>query len=297
MGMALALHISVALALWLVAPLKLNTADIEPIEVTMEAPQAASQAAPPVEKPEPAVPKAAAVPQPPPPSPPPAPVLRAPAPAPLGIAPPPSRDADKSAPQPRQDHPEPQQQALARPKEEPPPAPPIEKVLPKIDAPPPPLTMQDFVKIAPPPPPAEVVKPLPRQVEPAPPQRQTLRPSPLPTKPAPSPDDNSSSGFVNPADVYVKTRVQDQYVWEVIRRFSQFLPDLRQKNEGGTVRLRFVIARDGKLLDVSIAHSSGVMALDKGLLEAVRAAAPYPPLPSEFTGPSATFTQNITAKR
>jgi hypothetical protein len=39
------------------------------------------------------------------------------------------------------------------------------------------------------------------------------------------------------------------------------------------------------------------LALDKGMLEALRAAAPYPPLPTEIPGDHIIFTQPITAKR
>jgi TonB family protein len=79
-----------------------------------------------------------------------------------------------------------------------------------------------------------------------------------------------------------QTHAKDAYLWQVIRKFSQYLPDLRDKNEGGTVVLRFVIARDGRLVEASIARSSGVPALDRGLLESLRAASPYPPLPPEI---------------
>ena len=176
-----------------------------------------------------------------------------------------------------------------------------EKALPKVETPRAPRTMQDFVKVVPPPTPQEVVPPMPKQVSPAPPpppSRQALKPSPLaPESASPDNDNSSSSGFVNPADTYTKTRVKDDYLWAVIRKFSQYLPNLRQQGQGGTVRLRFVIARDGRLLEASIAQSSGVIALDRGLLEAIKAAAPYPPLPPEIPGPSATFTQDIQARQ
>src|SRR5207248_11612030 len=107
----------------------------------------------------------------------------------------------------------------------------------------------------------------------------------------------ASAALVNPAVTAARTRASDEYVWAVIRKFSQYLPDLREKNEGGTVVVRMVIARDGRLLESAIAKSSGVLALDKGMLEALRAAAPYPPMPAEIPGDRIVFTQPITAKR
>ena len=53
------------------------------------------------------------------------------------------------------------------------------------------------------------------------------------------------STLINPAEDAAHTRAKDAYLWQVIRKFSQYVPDLRGKNEGGTVVLRFVMARDG----------------------------------------------------
>jgi protein TonB len=103
--------------------------------------------------------------------------------------------------------------------------------------------------------------------------------------------------FVNPAQNALQTRAKEAYLRQVFRKFSQYLPDLRQKNEGGTVVLRFVIARDGRLVDASIVQSSGVVALDRGLLESLKAASPYAPLPPEIPGSHVMFTQPIEARR
>ena len=220
---------------------------------------------------------------------------------PLGMPPPPERKE------------EPPQMAAAQPsppKESPPPkpTPPAETRLPDVDTPAAPLSMQDFVRAAPPPAPDEIVKPLPRvQPQPPPPPPPTVQPQ-HPTPPQPSPlqaaqperapaESQATAGFVNPAQAAASTRAADEYFWAVVRKFSQYLPDLREKNQGGTVVVRAVIARDGRLLEAGIARSSGVPALDKGMLEALRAAAPYPPLPAEIPGDRIVFTQPITAKR
>jgi protein TonB len=125
-----------------------------------------------------------------------------------------------------------------------------------------------------------------------------LQHSPLSSPPHPqSSSSAATSTFVNPSQAATNSRVKDAYLWQVIRKFSQYLPDLRQKNEGGTVVLRFVIARDGRLVDASIVQSSGVIALDRGLLEALKVASPYPPLPAEIPGSQVVFTQPIAARR
>jgi TonB family protein len=229
------------------------------------------------------------------------------APPPPDPAPPPPTPTPEPPPAPT---PEPQQIALAiptpppvaptQPPPEPPPEPILEKALPPIEAPPAPLTMQEVAKVVPLPPPPP---PAPPKAA-APPQRPA---APPPARPAPSPlsalehstpqSTASASPFVNPAEAGATSQAKDAYLYGAMRKFSQYMYDLRGPNEGGTVVLRFVIARDGRLLEASVAKSSGVMALDRGMLEAVRAASPYPPLPPEIPGDSVVFTQPVQATR
>jgi TonB family protein len=302
-GMAAALHLLTALALWWVSPLHQIDIPDAPIEVTMEEPPKPEPTPQPqLELPKPPGAMAAPTPQTAP-----APTEAKPTPTdktnvPLGVRPPSERTTDppqQAAGQP----PPPQKEA---PTVEPAPAPATK--LPAIEVPPAPLSMQDFVRAAPPPPPQEIVRPQPRVQPPSPPATPTVQQTP-PKRFAPSPlgqpqqqqqrtpaDSQASAALVNPADAAARSRAADEYVWAVIRKFSQYLPDLHEKNEGGTVVVRMVIARDGRVLEAGIARSSGVPALDKGMLEALRAAAPYPPLPAELPGDHVVFTQPITAR-
>lgn len=324
-GMAVTLHLATALALWFATPVRNYEVPDQAIEVTMEEPAPPSPEPQP-QSPPPAQPQQKATP----------PTAQVPAPAtrsvPLGVPPVPDKPAasDKTTkeplgvPPPPERSTEPPQVATAPPvppreasppKEAPPPepSPPTETKLPAVEMPAAPLNMQDFVRAAPPPPPLEIVRPQPR-VQPAPPpaaptaptvqQRPApqFAPSPLggstpPQEQAPHPTPDAHTAMVNPAEANMRTRAANDYVWVVIRRFSQFLPDLRGNNQGGTVVIRAVIARDGRLIEANIARSSGVAALDKGMLEALRAAAPYPPLPPEIPGDRDTFTLPIRAAR
>jgi TonB family protein len=198
-----------------------------------------------------------------------------------------SQQEPKSAP--------PQEAAAAAPSEPPPPETPAEKPLPPVEAPAAPLSMRDFVKAMPaPPPPAQRPPPSPQQHPP-----QALQHSPLSAGRAPPPDSSSASvsTFTNPAASSASTRAKNAYLAGALRKFSQYLPNLREKNEGGTVTLRFVIARDGRLIDAVILKSSGVPALDKGLLEALRAASPYGQMPAEIGENQVIFIQSIEARR
>ncbi|MFI5001962.1 MAG: energy transducer TonB [Reyranellales bacterium] len=283
-ALALALHVAMALALWWMSTLKPELPTEEPIEVTMERPK------PPEPAPQPARPE----------SPPPPPVQASPpAPkvptVPLGLPPP-----APTAPEPSRQAP-PKEEQAATPQQTAPPAPPVEQVVPPPAPPPPPPTTFDFPKPALPPLPKAPPKP------PQPPQRaQTppslqLRTSPLSHLPqqTPPPDSQAAapSTFVNPAEAAAKTRTIDAYLWQVLRKFSQYLPNLRVNNEEGTVVLRLVIARDGRLIDATIAQSSGRLTLDRVVLESIRSAAPFAPLPPELQGDQIAFTLPITSKR
>jgi len=207
----------------------------------------------------------------------------------------PAQEATVEPAKPAESPAQPQQEAAA---EAPAPAPsppppdkPLEKIVPPVETPPAPLTMRDFVKVLP---------PRPSQQQHQQQQSHALQRSPLSTGPTPAPQGSSGavvSTFVNPAIEASQTLAKNAYLLGVLRKFGQYVSNLREKGEGGTVVLRFVIARDGRLVEASIAKSSGVPALDKGMLDALRAAAPYLPLPPEISENQVVFVQPIQASR
>ncbi len=164
--------------------------------------------------------------------------------------------------------------------------------------PPPPATALEFPKPALPPMPTL----------PPPPPRPQLHP-PLPTPPATTPprsplaaapqrlprampnaEEPSPSPFVNPADVRNRALVSDNYLWQVARKLAGYR--YHATAPGGQILtvVRITIARDGRLLAIDIAQSSGFPAIDAGVLAGVRAGSPYAPLPPDIRGASATFT-------
>lgn len=322
MAMALSLHAAVAAALWLVSPFSPIDHLHDAIEITMEAPP------PPAAEPQQPAPQPAAPPPmaaTPPPNATPGPVPAAP-PTRLGLAPVgPSSDPrtpagtsqtspkpDTSADQatqpepPKAEPPKPDpQQALATPP--PPPPPSLEQALPPVEAPPPPLTSSDVPRPPPaPPPPPQRAQPAPRP--PPPPQhqqqqqQQALQSSPL-SRPQPrAPNEQQAARqaptFVNPADVYGQRRFEDEYLWAVQRKISQhqeFIGNVTVAS--GALSLRLTIARDGRLLNVSISRSSGSAALDNASLHVARQAAPYPPLPPEIGGAQHIFILPLNFRR
>jgi protein TonB len=99
-----------------------------------------------------------------------------------------------------------------------------------------------------------------------------------------------STAFVNPADSYNRARVADNYLWQVARKLVgyRFQAPGVDVDQAVTV-VRIVIARDGRLLDVSVAQSSGLPQLDAGVVQGVRRGSPYAPLPESIQGASASF--------
>lgn len=89
--------------------------------------------------------------------------------------------------------------------------------------------------------------------------------------------------------------------------FGPYMADLQRRikmnwdppkgNESKRVVLLFKIARDGRLLSVSVYRSSGLASADNAALNAVRATAPFRPLPANFRGSSVdiqfTFDYNV----
>ena len=99
----------------------------------------------------------------------------------------------------------------------------------------------------------------------------------------------SAHAFVNPADVYNRARLTDNYLWQVARKLSGYLYQAHVVAREGLTVVRIVIARDGRLLDVEVIRSSGVPEFDRGVLAGVRAGSPYAPLPPEMQGDRASF--------
>jgi protein TonB len=136
--------------------------------------------------------------------------------------------------------------------------------------------------------------PLPR-ASPAP-QRPDLRPAPPTSAPPRRPaaaaaaESPSTSPFVNPADTYNRARVADNYLWQIARKLQGYRYEAHVNVSHGTTVVRVTIARDGRLLDVEVAGSSGVPEFDRGVLAGVRSGSPYDPLPPDIQGASATFT-------
>ena len=86
-------------------------------------------------------------------------------------------------------------------------------------------------------------------------------------------------------------QAQQDYLWNIIRKLSQyhFYGNPRDESERGLVVARLTVARDGRLIDAVVAKSSGFPGLDRAVLDTVRRASPFPPLPADLAADSYTF--------
>ena len=184
--------------------------------------------------------------------------------------------------QPSSESAQPSQPSQAMPQPEPVPTLPIyEFSVPPVPEPPPAPTSRDFPKppAAAPPRPAQRTQPMPPR--PAPPAQQRPAAEAPASIPAPLPGPN-------PADqIAGQGRQRNDYLSRVFRQLQQHrvFPRVAEDNkQSGIVMTRIVINRDGGLIDVRVTQSSGVPAIDQAELEAIRKAAPFPPVPSDMPG-------------
>jgi len=310
MGLALVLHAVAALALWWLAEhAPTITPREDPIEVTIERS--------PPKPPEPPPPPPQAQPKPLPP-PPPVEGIKPPAEkeadkatsvrpsgeAPKDVAALPPDSPEKAAPQPPKPEP-PSQTAMVAPNAPspvPPPDRPMLQPFPKPEAGP---TIEPLPPRPRPPvekPPPVVAHPQPQRPAPPPPSpglRQQPTPSPLvaPQRPSEPPavarhqdrPTPPSSPFVNPADEHARATAEQNYLWQVVSRLRGYRYHADVPVREGLTVVMVTIARDGRLLDAQVVRSSGVAAMDQGVLAGIRQGAPYAPLPASLSGPSARF--------
>jgi periplasmic protein TonB len=102
-----------------------------------------------------------------------------------------------------------------------------------------------------------------------------------------------------PAVAESQRRAEQDYFLQVIQKLSRYryYPKSHEASENGMVVTRVTVARDGRLLDVELTKSSGFPNLDRGVMETIRQASPFAPLPAEVTDSQLIFTVPISYTR
>jgi TonB family protein len=179
----------------------------------------------------------------------------------------------------------------------------LEKILPPVKAPPT-ITGHDFAMTAPP---ALPKSPSVQERIQAPPPQQPIRQAVVPKRASQQnaaeksdgPAREAPSPVTKTATDYSSQPAQRDYLWQIIRKLSQsrFYPQSREESERGVVVARLTVARDGRLIDVSLAKSSGFPRLDRSVMDTIRKASPFAPLPAEIGVDSHTFIVPINYER
>jgi periplasmic protein TonB len=183
----------------------------------------------------------------------------------------------------------------------PPPEPPLEAALPPVEAPPT-VDAHDFARATP----APVAKPTPPQAaaKPTPPQAAAVQPPPG-TRAAQDAKPGDPAGLAGrtpaaaPKSEPMQRKAEEDYFWQIVRKISQyrFYSKAQDSVLQGLVVTRMTIARDGRLLDVSLLKSSGFPNLDRAVVETIRQASPFAPLPADLAQSQQTFIVPVNYTR
>ncbi len=116
-------------------------------------------------------------------------------------------------------------------------------------------------------------------------------PTPRPPQAAPPPANAPASVQAPPSNsadwLIGKSRARNAYLDQVARltaRYRRYPGVALDNKQAGRVVTRVTIARDGRLIDVSIDTSSGWPAIDAAELETIRRSAPFPSVPNDMPG-------------
>ncbi len=99
----------------------------------------------------------------------------------------------------------------------------------------------------------------------------------------------AQSPRVIPADPSKSARAGQDYLAKVQGKVMNYRFTANAQPTKDVIEVQIVIARSGQLLDAKIVRSSGTVALDQGVLDAVRKSSPYARLPPEIPGMNAMF--------
>ena len=106
-------------------------------------------------------------------------------------------------------------------------------------------------------------------------------------------DDEDSPDFVYTAERLLSKQL---YIAKLSRwtfPFVQYPKSARRNGQEGSLVLKVIIARNGKVTDVSVVEGSGVAVLDKAAIAAVKKASPYPAIPENIRNDNFSFSVPI----
>jgi protein TonB len=91
---------------------------------------------------------------------------------------------------------------------------------------------------------------------------------------------------VSPGQGAAQRQAEQDYFRQIVQKISRYRFYSREQNTSphGLVVTRLSLARDGQVLGVSLLKSSGSATLDNAVMQTIRQASPFPPLPADLGG-------------
>ena len=104
---------------------------------------------------------------------------------------------------------------------------------------------------------------------------------------------NSGAGGVLDAGGRAVVSSYQAQVLAHLSRYRVYPPEARSSGVTGVARVRFALARDGRVLSASLAGGSGEQILDRAAIDMVQRAAPFPPFPAALAQARMDFAAPI----
>jgi protein TonB len=188
------------------------------------------------------------------------------------------------------------------------PAPPeestLEQALAPVDAPPA-VDGREFAEAKPVPPsppqpaaPVQALESRPTVKAPPKPQSPDVTRSLREARREAAPGASARPASVSPGDGRAQRQAEQDYFRQIVQKISRYRFFSLQRSAHGLVVTRLTLARNGGVVDVALLKSSGSTTLDTAVVDTIRQASPFPPLPRGLAnGGTQTFIVPVTYTR
>ena len=188
----------------------------------------------------------------------------------------------------------------------PPEEPTLEEALAPVDAPPA-VDGREFAEAQPAPPSPPKPAPPVQALESKPPVKVAPKPQPpavtrsmREAKREEPPGTAAHPASISPGDGRAQRQAEQDYFRQIVQKISRYRFFSRQQNAAahGLVVTRLTLARNGGVIDVALLKSSGSPTLDTAVVDTIRQASPFPPLPPGLaSGGTQTFIVPVNYTR
>lgn len=182
----------------------------------------------------------------------------------------------------------------------------LEEALAPVDAPPA-VDGREFAEAKPVPPTPPKPAPPVQALESKPPVKVLPKPQPpavtrtmREAKREEAPGTSAHPASISPGDGQAQRQAEQDYFRQIVQKISRYHFFSRQQNASahGLVVTRLTLARNGGVIDVALLRSSGSPTLDTAVVDTIRQASPFPPLPPGLaSGGTQTFIVPVNYTR